>query len=64
MKEGSLVASLGLKAGDVIMKVNGQPLDTMERVFSLLQVFSASRRFEVELERNGQRLVESIELDR
>ena len=46
------------------MKVNGQPLDTMERVFSLLQVFSASRRFEVELERNGQRLVESIELDR
>lgn len=64
VKEGSLVASLGLKAGDVIMKVNGQPLDTMERVFSLLQVFSASRRFEVELERNGQRLVESIELDR
>ncbi len=64
VKEGSLVASLGLKAGDVIMKVNGQPLDNMERLFSLLQGLASARRFEVELERNGQRLVESVELDR
>ncbi|MDP3152578.1 MAG: PDZ domain-containing protein [Archangium sp.] len=64
VKEGSLVASLGLKAGDVIMKVNGQPLDTMERVFSLVQLLTSARRFDVELERNGQRLVESVELDR
>lgn len=64
VKEGSLVASLGLKTGDVILGVNGSPLDNMERLGSLFQVLTTTRRFDVELERNGQRIVESVELDR
>ena len=64
VKEGSLVAGLGLKAGDTILKVNGVALDSMERVFSLVQLLGTTSRFDVELERNGQRLVESVELER
>jgi type II secretion system protein C len=64
VKEGSLVANLGLKAGDTIMKVNGVALDSMDRVFSLVQLLGTTSRFDVELERNGQRLVESVQLER
>ena len=63
VKEGSLVAKLGLKTGDTIIKVNGMPLDSMGRAFSLLQVLATTRRFDVELERDGQRIVESVELN-
>jgi type II secretion system protein C len=64
VKEGSLVAKLGLKTGDVITKVNGLPLDSMERLGALMQVLLATRRFEIELDRNGQRITEAVELDR
>lgn len=64
VKEGSLVASLGLRAGDTLTRVNGVPLDSPERILSLLQTLATTRRFEVELEREGKRVVEAIELDR
>lgn len=64
VKEGSVVAGLGLQAGDVIMKVNGVALDSLEHTFGLMPQLATTRRFEVELERNGQRLIEAVELDR
>jgi len=64
VKEGSVVAGLGLQAGDVLIKVNGVALDNLERTFGLLPLLATTRRFEVELERNGQRLIEAVELDR
>lgn len=63
VKEGSLASNLGLKSGDVLLKVNGVSLDSREAM-SLFQQLHTTRRFEVEFERNGQRLVEAIELDR
>ena len=63
VKEGSLLANLGLKSGDVLMKVNGISLDSRDAM-SLFQQLQTTRRFAVELERNGQRLVETLELDR
>jgi general secretion pathway protein C len=63
VKEGSLLASLGLKSGDVLLKVNGFSLNSRDTM-SLFQQLHTTRRFEIELERNGQRLVESVELDR
>lgn len=64
VKEGSLVASLGLKAGDTITRVNGTPLDSPQALLSLLQTLSSTHRYEVEVEREGQRRVESVQLDR
>jgi general secretion pathway protein C len=63
VKEGSIISSLGLRAGDTITKVNGLPLDNLQRVLSLLQVLTTTGRFEVELERNGQRLIESVQVE-
>lgn len=62
VKDGSLISTLGLKAGDTITKVNGLPLDNLQRVISLMQVLTTTGRFEVELERNGQRVVESVQV--
>ena len=64
VKEGSLAATLGLKAGDTITRVNGTPLDDPQRLLTLLQAFTSTHRYEVELERDGQRRVETVELDR
>lgn len=63
VKDGSLISTLGLKAGDTITKVNGLPLDNLQRVLSLMQVLTTTGRFEVELERNGQRVVESVQVE-
>ena len=64
VKEGSFAAGLGLKPGDVITQVNGTALDSMEHVFGLIPLLGTTRRFEVVLERNGQRLSEAVEIDR
>lgn len=64
VKEGSLVASLGLRTGDVITRVNGETLDSPERLLSLLPLLRSAGRFEVELERDGQRVVEAVQLER
>lgn len=64
VKDGSLISTLGLKAGDTITKVNGLPLDNLQRVISLMQVLTTTGRFEVELVRNGQRVVESVQVER
>lgn len=64
VKEGSIVAGLGLQAGDVITKVNGVTLDSLARGFELMPLLATTRRFEIELLRDGQRVVESVELDR
>ena len=63
VKEGSLPAILGLKAGDVLLKVNGISLDSRDAI-TLFQQLQTTRRFEVEFERNGQRMLETVELDR
>lgn len=64
VKEGSLAAGLGLQAGDVITRVNGITLDSLERVFGLMPLLGTTRRFEIEVQRSGQRVIEAVELER
>lgn len=64
VKEGSLAAGLGLQAGDVITRVNGITLDSLERVIGLMPLLGTTRRFEIEVLRNGQSVIESVELER
>lgn len=64
VKEGSVAAGLGLQAGDLITRVNGVSLDSLDRAIGLLSLLGTTRRFEVELERSGQRVKEVVELDR
>ncbi|MFZ5440197.1 MAG: type II secretion system protein N [Myxococcota bacterium] len=62
VREGSAVSLLGLQAGDVIRSVNGQPIDNLERLMGLMQALQTSSRFEIGLERAGQRLTQSVEV--
>jgi len=63
VKEGSIVSSLGLKTGDVLKSVNGVTLDRPDQLLQLYSTLQSTRRFDVELERDGARITKSVELD-
>lgn len=50
----SPATTLGLKSGDVIRAVNGQPLDSMQRLLSLVATLERTTQVELEVERAGQ----------
>ncbi len=51
--KGSLYEKLGLKNNDVIQEVNGEPLDSMEKVMELFNKFRNEREFTIKLNRKG-----------
>jgi general secretion pathway protein C len=53
LRPDSLTARLGVQAGDVIRAVNGQPLDTVQRVLELASRLDSAPTFEVDLDRLG-----------
>ncbi|MCA2981176.1 MAG: hypothetical protein INH41_12470 [Myxococcaceae bacterium] len=57
------LVTLGLRAGDVVRAVNGQPLDSLNRVMGLASLLDTARTFVVELERDGQPLTLQHRLD-
>ena len=50
----SVLRAAGLQAGDVILAVNGQPLDSLERIAALRTQLANSAGAEVRFERDGQ----------
>ncbi|GIW72934.1 MAG: hypothetical protein KatS3mg102_2476 [Planctomycetota bacterium] len=54
--DSPLAAHLGLRAGDIIVKVNGYPA-ARSRARELYEILKNERDFEVEIIRNGQRQV-------
>ncbi len=59
----SVVAKLGLKTGDVIRSINGQPLDSMQRVLGLAAALDHTPEVLVQLEREGQLLTHRYRLN-
>lgn len=59
----SAVAKLGLKTGDVIRSINGQPLDSMQRVLGLMGSLERSPEVLVQVEREGQLLTHRYRLN-
>ncbi len=53
LRPDSLTAKLGVQAGDVIRAVNGQPLDTVQRVLELASRIDSAPAFELDLDRRG-----------
>jgi len=51
--DGTALAAAGLKAGDVILSVNGQALDSPNRIAGLRGQLSNSTSAEIRFERNG-----------
>ena len=59
VQPGSLLATLGLRRGDVLRRVNGREVGELLRSWSTLLT---SPRLEVELERDGATITQSIDL--
>ncbi len=49
-----IFAKLGAKNGDVIRKVNGYPLDGMERLMDLWKTLPTTTEIRIQIERNGK----------
>ena len=52
--DAALLRAAGLQAGDVILAVNGQPLDSLERIAALRSQLANSSGAELRIERDGQ----------
>lgn len=63
VQRDSMIEHLGLRSGDVITSVNGQPIDNPEKLLGLYQQLQVSRHFVVELERDGQRITQPLTID-
>jgi len=63
VQRDSMIERLGLRSGDVITSVNGQPIDSPDKLMGLYQQLQTSRHFIVELERDGQRISHPLTID-
>ena len=54
MQPGSFYEKLGLRAGDVIRTVNGQPVSSMDDVMRLYQQFGSAERVLLDVQRGGR----------
>jgi general secretion pathway protein C len=52
--DAAVLRAAGLQAGDVILAVNGQPLDSLERIAALRSQLADSTGAELRIERDGQ----------
>lgn len=56
IRKGSLYEKLGLQNGDVLQRINGMQLDSLEKAMETYMLLKSQRRLEVELERGGGRV--------
>ncbi len=56
MERGSFLAKLGIKRGDVVLRVAGHQIDTVDQAASAYAALADARDVVVELERRGQAL--------
>ncbi len=61
--KGSLYEKLGLKNKDVIEEINGDPLDSMEKVMGMFKILRNEREFTVKLNRKGAPLFFNLYID-
>ncbi|PTL78500.1 type II secretion system protein GspC [Vitiosangium sp. GDMCC 1.1324] len=54
IRSGSLYSQIGLQNGDVLQRINGLSLDSVERGLEAYQKMRESPRLELDVERNGQ----------
>lgn len=54
LQPGSIYEKLGLRPGDVIRTVNGQPVSSMDDVMRLYQQFGSADRVQVDVQRGGR----------
>jgi len=59
----SILAKIGLRRADVVLNVNGMPLDSPEKGLQIMQQLREARRITVDIERDGQPLTFVYEIN-
>lgn len=59
---GSIYADLGLRNNDVLVGINGQPIDAA-RAFGFLNEFKESKHAEITIRRDGKEIVKSLDVE-
>ncbi len=54
IKEKSIYEKLGLKPNDIILEINGFPVDTVGKALRLLEVLQSEREISLKVEREGE----------
>lgn len=54
LQPGSLLSQMGFRKGDVVLQVNGMPLDSPEKALQIFQQLREARSLRVHVERQGQ----------
>ena len=60
MADDGLLAAMGLARGDVILAVNGAPLNDLDTVMQVVSRISAASSFTITISRSGARLVSHV----
>lgn len=63
VRSDSILAGLGLVVGDVVMQVNGVPLDSPEKALQIFQQLREARHISLALERGGAPMTLEYDLD-
>ncbi|HLG20179.1 MAG TPA: type II secretion system protein GspC [Bdellovibrionota bacterium] len=62
IRPGSIFQELGLKNGDVIQRINGAEINTVEKAIPMLQLARTENSLTIDLNRRGQKQTLSIEI--
>ena len=62
VKAGGVFEKLGIRTGDVIEKINGAPMDNIQKGFELMQQLQFEKRFEIDVLRGSRPLLISYEI--
>ena len=63
VRPGSLYTKLGLQNGDVLSRVNGVSLDSLEKVMGSLGRLKEAPRIDMEVVRNGARVTQTYRVE-
>ncbi len=62
IRRGSIFDDLGLKNGDVIQRINGTTIDSVEKAIPMLQLARSESSITIDLSRRGQKKSLSVEI--
>jgi general secretion pathway protein C len=62
IKAGSIFQELGLKNGDVVQRINGTEIDTVEKAIPMMQLLKTEPSISIDLLRGGAKKTLSIEI--
>ena len=52
--QGNILYEMGARSGDILKRINGEPLENQQKMFEIWQRVQTQDRFNVDLERGGK----------